>query len=152
MVDQYTKRWFQDFPGQQPWQDPEYIRVFGQMNMGHPPGAQGPAPAQNQPAAQDMTPTIRTEMKQVESIDAISKNPPAPGTTGAYMTRDETAIIFRTMHANGEFTDRIYDVRPPAPPPAKFNPEEYIRKDEAEKLVRDVLAAYVAAAKAKEEK
>ena len=72
----------------------------------------------NQPA-QDMTPTIRTEIKQVDSIDAIKRTPPAPGTTGAYMTKDEKIIVFLSMYANGEYSDKIYDERPPAPPTPK---------------------------------
>ena len=156
MVDQYG-RWYPDYPGQQPWQDPAYMRAVGQPAQGqHPgmqPGTQMASP--NQPA-QDPTPTIRTEIKQVDSIEAISKCPPAPGTTGAYMTKDDKIIVFRSMYANGEYTDKIYDERPPAPPAPKFNPAEYVRRDEAEKFIKETIAAYIASTQqaklAKEEK
>ena len=154
MIDQYG-RWYPDYPGQQPYQDPAYMRAIGQPVQGH----QNMQPTQmsgtNQPA-QDMTPTIRTEIKQVDSIEAISKCPPAPGTTGAYMTKDDKIIVFRSVYANGEYTDKIYDERPPAPPAPKFDPAEYVRRDEVEKLVKEALASYIASTQqaklAKEEK
>lgn len=144
MVDQYG-RWYPDYPGQQPFQDPAYMRAIGQPVQGQHPGNLSPTQMSgaNQPA-QDLTPTIRTDIKQVDSIEAISKNPPGPGTTGAYMTKDEKMIIFRSMYANGEYSDKIYDERPPAPPAPKFDPSEYVRRDEIQMLVKDALTAYVA--------
>lgn len=135
MVDQYG-RWYPDYPGQQPYQDPAYMRAVGQPVNGHQVGTQMSQANQQQ----DMTPTIRTEIKQVDSIDAISRTPPAPGTTGAYMTKDEKIIVFRSMYANGEYSDKIYDERPPAPPTPKINPAEYVRKDELETLLRELLS------------
>lgn len=147
MVDQYG-RWYPDYMGQQPFQDPAYMRAIGQQvqNQQVQPGTQMSSANQ-----QDMTPTIRTEIKQVDSIDAISRTPPAPGTTGAYMTKDEQTIIFRTMYANGEYKDRIYDQRPPAPPAPKFDPALYVRKDEIPSLVDAALAVRIAAAQQKQQ-
>ena len=152
MIDQYG-RWYPDYPGQQPWQDPAYMRAVGQPAQGQHPGMQPGTQmsSANQPQ-QDMTPTIRTEIKQVDSIEAISRTPPAPGTTGAYMTNDDKIIVFRSMYANGEYTDKIYDERPPAPPAPKFDPAEYVRRDEVGTLVKEALAAFSAQrAKQKEE-
>lgn len=143
MVDQYG-RWYPDYPGQQPYQDPQYVRAIGQPIPGHQPG-QGQNPGQN--AAQDMTPTIRMEMKQIESLDAIDRIPLAAGATGAYMTKDEKNIIFRTMYANGEHTDKIYDERPPAPPAPKFDPADYVRRDEMKKIAEEAVADYVSTMK-----
>ena len=156
MVDQYG-RWYPDYPGQQPYQDPAYMRAVGQPVQGqHPNMSPTQMSGANQPAQQDMTPTIRTDIKQVESIDAISKCQPAPGTTGAYMTKDEKMIIFRSVYANGEYTDKIYDERPPAPPAPKFDPAEYVRRDEIQALVKDALTVYAASSQqsklAKEDK
>ena len=147
MVDQYG-RWYPDYMGQQPFQDPAYMRAIGQQvqNQQVQPGTQMSSANQ-----QDMTPTIRTEIKQVDSIEAISRTPPAPGTTGAYMTKDEQTIIFRSMYANGEFKDRIYDQRPPAPPAPKFDPALYVRKDEIPSLVDEALAVRIAAAQQKQQ-
>ena len=146
MVDQYG-RWYPDYPGQQPYQDPAYMRAVGQPVQGqHPNMSPTQMSGTNQPA-QDMTPTIRTDIKQVESIDAIRRNPPAPGTTGAYMTKDEKTIVFRTMYANGEYSDKIYDERPPAPPEPKFDPAEYVRRDEINSLVDGILTARISETK-----
>ena len=146
MVDNYG-RWYPDYMGQQPFQDPAYMRAIGQNVQG-----QQMQPTQMSGAnQQDMTPTIRTEIKQVDSIDAISRTPPAPGTTGAYMTKDEQTIIFRSMYANGEYKDRIYDMRPPAPPAPKFDPALYVRRDEIPALVDEALAVRIAAAQQKQQ-
>ena len=147
MVDQYG-RWYPDYMGQQPFQDPAYMRAIGQQvqNQQVQPGTQMSSANQ-----QDMTPTIRTDIKQVDSIEAISRTPPAPGTTGAYMTKDEQTIIFRSMYANGEYKDRIYDQRPPAPPAPKFDPALYVRKDEIPSLVDEALAVRIAAAQQKQQ-
>lgn len=145
MVDNYG-RWYPDYMGQQPFQDPAYMRAIGQNVQGQ----QMPGTQMSSANQQDMTPTIRTEIKQVDSIDAIGRTPPAPGTTGAYMTKDETAIIFRSMYANGEYKDRIYDMRPPEPPAPKFDPSVYVRKDEIASLVDEALAARIAAAQQKQ--
>lgn len=146
MVDQYG-RWYPDYMGQQPFQDPAYMRAIGQQVQNQQVQSGTQMSSANQ---QDMTPTIRTEIKQVDSIDAISRTPPAPGTTGAYMTKDEQTIIFRSMYANGEYKDRIYDQRPPAPPAPKFDPALYVRKDEIPSLVDEALAVRIAAAQQKQ--
>lgn len=127
---------YQPYTGgyQYPYQ-PQQIPVNG-WNM-----PSGQMPQQNPPAQQDMIPVIRMDIKQVENIEAINKNPPATGTTGAYMTKDEKTIVFRSVYANGEYTDKIYDERPPAPPAPVFDPKEYMRKDEFDERVKAIIAA-----------
>lgn len=134
---------FNPFPvGYQPYNggyqyqyQPQQIPING-WNM-----PSGQIPQQNSPAQQDMIPVIRMDIKQVENIEAINKNPPATGTTGAYMTKDEKTIVFRSVYANGEYTDKIYDERPPAPPAPVFDPKEYMRKDEFDERVRAIITA-----------
>lgn len=87
---------------------------------------------------------IHMDIKQVESIEAISKNPPATGTTGAYMTKDEKTIIFRSVYANGEYKDKVYEERPPAPSAPVFDPKEYLRKDEFDERVNAIVVAQIA--------
>lgn len=131
MVDQFG-RWYPDFPGQQPWQDPAYIRATSAA----PAGAVATAPQQQQ----TMTPpTIRAEIVQVESQEAIDRCSQNPGTTQMYMTKDEQNIIVRTKLANGEHTDVVYDKRPPAPPEPKINPADYVRRDELESLIAEMI-------------
>lgn len=134
---------FNPFPvGYQPYNggyqyqyQPQQIPING-WNM-----PSGQMSQQNPPAQQDMIPVIRMDIKQVENIEAINKNPPATGTTGAYMTKDEKTIVFRSVYANGEYTDKIYDERPPAPPAPVFDPKEYMRKDEFDERVRAIITA-----------
>ena len=137
MIDQFG-RWYPDYPGQQTWQDPAYMRLYGQ---------QGQQQAQQQ--GQMMTPpTIRAEIVQVDSLDAIDRYPMAAGTSQMFMTKDETAIVVRSMYANGQHNDDIYDKRPPAPPAPTLNPAEYVRKEELQALIAEALQARTAPAKA----
>ena len=137
MIDQFG-RWYPDYPGQQTWQDPAYMRLYGQQGQ-----------QQTQQQGQMMTPpTIRAEIVQVDSLDAIDRYPMAAGTSQMFMTKDETAIVVRSMYANGQHNDDIYDKRPPAPPAPTLNPAEYVRKDELQALIAEALQARTAPAKA----
>ena len=137
MIDQFG-RWYPDYPGQQTWQDPAYMRLYGQQGQ-----------QQTQQQGQMMTPpTIRAEIVQVDSLDAIDRYPMAAGTSQMFMTKDEAAIVVRSMYANGQHNDDIYDKRPPAPPAPTLNPAEYVRKDELQALIAEALQARTAPAKA----
>lgn len=139
MIDQFG-RWYPDYPGQQTWQDPAYMRLYGQQGQ-----------QQTQQQGQMMTPpTIRAEIVQVDSLDAIDRYPMAAGTSQMFMTKDEAAIVVRSMYANGQHNDDIYDKRPPAPPAPTLNPAEYVRKDELQALIAEALQAHTAPAKAKD--
>lgn len=133
---------FNPFPvGYQPYNGYQQYQYTPQQMPANSWGMpSGQMPQQNSPVQQDMTPTIRMDIKQIESIDAISRTPPAPGTTGAYMTKDENTIIFRSVYANGEYTDKIYDKRPPEPQKPEFDPSAYVRKDEINDLISRALS------------
>lgn len=130
MVDNFG-RWYPDFPGQQPYQDPMYARAMGQQYNGQ-------QTAQAQPH-QMTPPTIRAEIIQVDSPEAIDRFPQNPGSTQMYMTKDEAFIIIRSVLANGEHTDVIYDKRPPEPPAPKFDPNAYVRRDELSALIAETI-------------
>lgn len=130
--------WYPDWPGQQPYQDPAYVRAYGQQNQ-----------QQGQQQGQMMTPpTIDAKIIQVDSIEAIDRFPMAAGTSQMYMTKDEQNIVVRSMYANGQHNDEIYDKRPPAPPAPTLNPADYVRKDELQALIADALQAHTAPHKA----
>ena len=130
MIDQFG-RWYPDYPGQQTWQDPAYMRAYSQNQ-----------PAQGQQNQQGLTPpTIRAEIVQVDSMDAIDRFPMAAGTSQMFMTKDEANIVVRSMYANGQHSDDIYDKRPPAPPAPTLNPAEYVRKDELQAMISELLQA-----------
>ena len=133
--------WYPDWPGQQPYQDPAYVRLYGQQ------GQQTQHPTQQ--GQQSLTPpTIRAEIVQVDTLDAIDRFPMAAGTSQMFMTKDEQNIVVRSMYANGQHSDDIYDKRPPAPPAPTLNPADYVRKDELQALIADALQAHTAPHKA----
>jgi hypothetical protein len=68
-----------------------------------------------------------------------------------FITKDEQTIAVRSMYANNQHSDDIYDKRPPAPPAPTLNPADYVRKDELEALIADALQARTAPRKAKSE-
>lgn len=136
---------FNPFPvGYQPYNGYPYQYQTQQMTVNGWNMPPGQMTQQNPPAQQDLTPVIHMDIKQVENIEAISKNPPAVGTTGAYMTKDEKTIIFRSIYANGEYTDKIYEERPPQPAKPAFDPKEYVRKDELDEHINAIVAAQMA--------
>lgn len=134
MVDQFG-RWYPDYPGQQPYQDPAYMRAMGQPMH---PNAAGNAPAQSQ---QMTPPTIHAEIVQVENLASIDRYPMGAGTSQMFITKDEQNIVVRSMYANGQHSDVIYDQRPPAPPAPTLNPDEYVRKDELGAIIAQTIQA-----------
>lgn len=143
MIDQMG-RWFPDYPGQQPYQDPAYLRAIGQPV--HPGQSSAGQP---QPQQQSMTPpTIRAEIVQIDALDAMDHYPMGAGTSQMFMTKDDEYISVRSMYANGQHSDVIYKRMPPEPPAPKIDPSDYVRKDELEGMLTHFLTAKP---KAKEE-
>lgn len=139
MIDAYGN-WYPDYYGQQPNQDPAYMRIYGRQQA-QPQNQQQP----QQQSAQMMTPpTIRAEIVQVDGMAAIDRFPMAAGTSQMFITRDEQNIVVRSMFANGQHTDDIYDKRPPEPPAPTINPAEYVRRDELSALIAEALQAQAA--------
>lgn len=122
---------------------------MAQFNNGFPvtypqmfyPPYQAPVYQAQQPQQQTYSlPTIRAEIVQVDSEQAANDYPVAAGASQMMISRDEKMIFVKSANANGYVLD-IYEKRPPAPPPPKFNPNDYVRKDEIEKLVAAAVAA-----------
>ena len=98
------------------------------------------SPTKMSGASQMMTPpTIRAEIVQVESEEAAGAFPVAAGASQMMIARDDSAIFIKSANANG-FTLDVYVKRPPAPPAPVFDPSEYVRKDEMEQLIKDMIA------------
>lgn len=139
MVDQYG-RWFPDYPGQQPFMDPQYIRMQGQQQT-----AQQTAPQQQNTVATTMTPpTIRAEIVQVDGEQAAAQYPVGAGMSQMMISRDDSAIFVKSATANG-YTLDVFVKRPPAPEPTPFNPAEYVRLDALPALVAEEVQAAIAA-------
>jgi len=142
MVDAYG-RWFPDYPGQQPFMDPQFARIHGQQPA---QGTQQTTPQTQQPAAAAMMtpPTIHAEIVQVDGEAAAAQYPVGAGMSQMMIARDESAIFVKTATANG-YTLDVFEKRPPAPQPAPFNPDEYVRLAALPGLVAAEVQAAVAA-------
>lgn len=143
MVDQFG-RWYPDYPGQQPYMDPQYLRSAGQPQQSAPMSpAQMPGTTQPvQPIPQMMTPpTIHAEIVQIDGEAAIAQFPVNAGASQMMMAKDDSFIAVKSMLANGQYTVDFYDKRPPAPPDPVFDPSAYVRRDEIEGLIAAAVAA-----------
>ena len=143
MVDQMG-RWFPDYPGQQPFMDPQFARAHGQPPM---QAAQQGAPQPQQvsvPAAAMTPPTIHAEIVQVESEQAAAQYPVGAGMSQMMIARDDSAIFVKTATSSG-YTMDVFEKRPPTPQPAPFNPDEYVRISELPGIVSAEVKAAMAA-------
>ena len=143
----YNQMYPQGYPGAQ-------MPMYGQQmpNNGYMGGAfqngntQTMQQPQQQPAQMMTPPTIRAEIIQIEDEAAVDRFPLAAGASQMFMTRAEDKIIIKTMGQDGALPLVIYDKRPPAPPAPKFDPAEYVRRDEADKLIMERVETLVSAA------
>lgn len=81
------------------------------------------------------------EIVPVDSEEAAASWPVGVGQTQAMIAKNDAFIAFKTVQVNGQSEFIIYDKRPPAPPAPAFDPKQYVRRDEVEKLVESFLAA-----------
>lgn len=144
MIDQYG-RWYPDFPGQQPYMDPQFARIQGPQHNAQT--MQQPAQQQQQQVIQPMMtpPTIHAEIVQVDSEQAASQFPVGAGSSQMMIARDETAIFVKTATANG-YTLDVFQKRPPSPESAPFNPADYVRLDALPALISAEVQAAVSEA------
>jgi hypothetical protein len=105
-------------------------------------GLAGNTQPQQSTQQQTMTPpTIHADIIQIGTLDEMDQYSVAPGASQMFMTRDEQIIAVRSMFANNQHSDDIYDKRPPAPPAPTLNPAEYVRKDELQAMLSELLQA-----------
>lgn len=107
--------------------------------------------AVQQAAPQMMTPpTIHAEIVQVDGEQAAAAYPVGAGASQMMMARDDSAIYVKTATAQGFVLD-VYERRTKSAQNAVFDPAEYVRRDEVEKLVTGILAAQSATKRGKRE-
>lgn len=126
MIDQYG-RWIPDYPGQQYYQDPAYVRAYG---------IQPPQPAQPQ-QTQGAARTV--EVVPADSEKAATDFPVPAGSTKMIVARDDSFIAVKAVSMAGQVTMDFYDRRPPAPPAPAFDPAAYVRRDELPQLIGEAL-------------
>lgn len=135
MIDAYG-RWFPDYPGQQIYQDPQYI---AKMQQAVPQAQQAQQAQQHQP--QTMTPYIDARMLQVNSEAEAEAYQLAPGASQLFYTADRNTFIIKEQGQAG-FNLMIYDRRPPEPKAPPIDPARFVTRDEFEQR----LAAFSAPA------
>lgn len=125
MINQFGQ-FIPDYPGQQYYQDPVYMRYMAQ---------------QHQPQVQQQQ---QQNSRMVEVVPAASEKaaeefPVAAGATQMIIASDDSFIAVKAVSVTGQVTFDIYDKRPPAPPVQPLNPEDYVRRDEVAALIADAL-------------
>lgn len=98
MVD-HLGNWHPDFPGQQPWMDPQFVRICGQQQQ--QTSAQQNAPQKQHAPATMTPPTIHAEIVQVDGELAAAQYPVDAGASQMMMARDESAIFVKEATQNG---------------------------------------------------
>jgi len=131
MIDQYGN-WYQDYPGQQPYQDPAYIRVYGQRQ---PVQQAAQHPQQPQGNAQTV------EVLPADSERFVLDFPVGNGQTKLFISKSDTFVGIKSVSMAGEVSVDFFDKRPPAPPAPTLNPADYVRKDELSALIAEAIKA-----------
>lgn len=128
MLDQYGN-WYQDYPGQQPFQDPAYVRAYGQRQQ------MQQQPQQPQNSAQTV------EVLPADNERFVLDFPVGNGQTKLFISKSDTFVGIKSVSMAGEVSVDFFDKRPPAPPVPTLNPADYVRKDELSALIADAIKA-----------
>lgn len=114
-----------DYPGQQYYQDPAYIRYMGQQQ------AQQARPQQSGGRSVEVAPA--------DSVQAALDFPVAAGATQIIIGKDDSFVVVKSVSVAGQVTVDVYDRRPPEPPAKAVDMGEYVRKDEIRALVAEAI-------------
>lgn len=127
MLDQYGN-WYQDYPGQQPFQDPAYVRTYGTRQ---------PSQQAQQPQGNAQT----VEVLPAENERFVLDFPVSNGQTKLFISKADKFVSIKSASVAGEITVVFFDKRPPAPPAPTLNPADYVRKDELSALIAEAIKA-----------
>ena len=127
MIDQYGN-WYADFPGQQPYQDPAYVRAYNQRQQ------------------IQQTQQLQSNAQTVEVLPADNERfvldfPVGNGQTKLFISKSDTFVGIKSVSMAGEVSVDFFDKRPPAPPAPTMNPADYVRKDELSALIAEAIKA-----------
>lgn len=129
MVNQYGQ-FIPDFPGQQPYQDPAYMRYISQQQ--HQNAYQGQQYQQQQPIQQKAQQSRMTEVFPAASEKTVLEFPVASGSTVLFIANDDSFLAIKEASVTGQITIQFYDKRPPAPPEKPFDPAVFVTREELE--------------------
>ena len=126
MVNQYGQ-FIPDFPGQQPYQDPAYMRYISQQHQNTYQNQQYQQPVQQQAQQSRMT-----EVFPATNEKTVMEFPVASGSTVLFIANDDSFLAIKEASVTGQVTVQFYDKRPPAPPEKPFDPAVFVTRDELE--------------------
>jgi hypothetical protein len=137
MINQFGQ-FIPDYPGQQYWQDPAYMRYISQQHQ--QPMQQAQQVQGTQMSQANQQPSSRmVEVVPASSEQAAKEFPVPAGATQMIIGSDDSFIAVKAVSMTGQITFDIYDKRPPAPPVPALNPEDYVRRDEVATLIAEAL-------------
>lgn len=82
--------------------------------------------------------TRAVEAIPVDDENAVVGFPVALGATALFISKNDRFVAFKSNNMNGESEVMFFDRRPPAPAPEPFDPSLYVRRDELEKLLKNM--------------
>lgn len=126
MINQFGQ-FMPDYPGQQYWQDPAYMRYMAQQHQ---------QPMQQTQQAQ--TQTRMVEVVPASSEQAAKEFPVPAGATQMIIASDDSFIAVKAVSMTGQVTFDIYDKRPPAPPEKPIDLGSFVTRDELEKRLEEL--------------
>lgn len=112
----------------QPPTAPSYTPPYSTQTQPAPMPQQQPGPA-----PQAMTPpTVHAEIIQVKSVEEVDGFPVNVGTTQMFQLADDSAILTKTVYANGQYNVDIYAKQAKKPVAPLFDPSAFVTRDELE--------------------
>ena len=132
MINQFGQ-FIPDYPGQQYWQDPAYMRYIGQQQ--HQQTAQQAQPMQQ---VQQQPSSRMVEVVPASSEQAAKEFPVPAGATQMIIGNDDSFIAVKAVSMTGQITFDIYDKRPPAPPEKPVDLGAFVTRDELEKRLAEL--------------
>ena len=132
MINQFGQ-FIPDYPGQQYWQDPAYMRYLGQQQ--HQQTAQQAQPIQQ---VQQQPSSRMVEVVPASSEQAAKEFPVPAGATQMIIGNDDSFIAVKAVSMTGQITFDIYDKRPPAPPEKPVDLGAFVTRDELEKRLAEL--------------
>ena len=128
MINQFGQ-FMPDYPGQQYWQDPAYMRYMAQQHQ---------QPVQQAQQAQQQPSSRMVEVVPASSEQAAKEFPVPAGATQMIIGSDDSFIAVKAVSMIGQVTFDIYDKRPPAPPEKPIDLGLFVTRDELEKRLAEL--------------
>ena len=128
MINQFGQ-FMPDYPGQQYWQDPAYMRYMAQQHQ---------QPIQQAQQAQQQPSSRMVEVVPASSEQAAKEFPVPAGATQMIIGSDDSFIAVKAVSMTGQVTFDIYDKRPPAPPEKPIDLGLFVTRDELEKRLAEL--------------